>query len=112
MSEKELNAVEAEETASEVAEEALSSQESSETPGFPEESEGSFPQGRPQGMHGGRPPMGPPHGMHGGRPPMGPPHGIHGGRPPMDGLEGNCPEMPEFEAAGDAPAEETEKVEE
>ena len=112
MSEEILNEVEAEEAAPEVEEEALPNQEIGEMPECPEGFEGAFPQGGPQGMHGGRPPMGPPHGMHGGRPPMAPPHGMHGGRPPMGGLEGEDPEMPEFEAAEEAPAEEAEKVEE
>ncbi len=99
MSEEILNEVEAEEAAPEVEEEALPNQEIGEMPECPEGFEGAFPQGGPQGMHGGRPPMGPPHGMHGGRPPMG-------------GLEGEDPEMPEFEATEEAPAEEAEKVEE
>lgn len=99
MSEEILNEVEAEEAAPEVEEEALPNQEIGEMPECPEGFEGAFPQGGPQGMHGGRPPMAPPHGMHGGRPPMG-------------GLEGEDPEMPEFEATEEAPAEEAEKVEE
>lgn len=99
ISEEILNEVEAEEAAPEVEEEALPNQEIGEMPECPEGFEGAFPQGGPQGMHGGRPPMAPPHGMHGGRPPMG-------------GLEGEDPEMPEFEATEEAPAEEAEKVEE